>query len=268
LSANEGAFDIRGDVIWITGSSRGIGRGIAEYLAAQGARVVVHGRSRERLAEVIETLEGGPSDWMAVTADIREPPEIQRAVAAIGERFGRLDSLVANVGAAYPGPADQLEPDRWRRTFNVNLDGAFYCAQAAHSLLTDPGGSVVFVSATAATSATPNFAAYGAAKAALEHLTGSLAAEWGPGLRVNCVAPGIVLTEGSAEALFGGDQDKIGRAGETTAVGRVGRPVDIAHACHFLVSEAAAYVDGHVLVVDGGPVEGPADRIMRAVRQR
>lgn len=268
LLATEGAFDIRGKVIWVTGSSRGIGRGIAEHMAAHGARLVVHGRSRDRLNAIIETLEGGGGEWMAVTADVREPIEVQRAVAEIAQRFGRLDSVIANVGAAYPGLAGQLEPDRWNRIFDVNLGGAFYCAQAAHALLAGSGGSVVFISATAASSATPNFAAYGAAKAAVEHLTGSLAAEWGPDVRVNCVAPGIVLTEGSAEALFGGDEEKVARAGTTTAVGRVGRPGDIAHACHFLISDGATYVNGHVLVVDGGPTEGPADRIMRAVLER
>jgi NAD(P)-dependent dehydrogenase (short-subunit alcohol dehydrogenase family) len=241
---------------------------MAEYFAALGAIVVVHGRSRERLWGVIEELERSGGEWMAVTGDVREPADVEQAVREIHQRFGKLDALIANVGAAYPGPADQLEPDKWSNAFRVNLDSAFYCAQAARPMLAEQRGSVVLLSATAATSATPNFAAYGAAKAAIQHLTGTLAAEWGPHVRVNCVAPGIVLTEGSAKALFGGDDEKIGRAGSTTAVGRVGFPDDIAHACHFLISAAAGYVNGHVLVVDGGPVEGPADRIMRAVRKR
>lgn len=256
-------FDLTGRVVWVTGSSRGIGRGVAVHLAAHGAAVVLHGRDAERLAPVGAEL---PGQWLAVAADVRDPDQVSVAVDRIRGRFGRLDGLVANVGAAFPGPADTVEPSSWDRTFAINLDGAFRVAQAAHPLLEETGGAVVFVSSTAAVPPTPNFAAYGAAKAGVEHITGSLAAEWGPTVRVNCVSPGIVLTEGSARAVFGGDEEKVVRVGATTAVGRVGTPQDVAWACHFLLSPAASYVDGHVLVVDGGRVEGPADRLQRAVR--
>lgn len=204
---------------------------------------------------------------MAVAADVRSAEAVESAVSTIVDSLGGLDIVVANVGAAYPGPAKNTAPEQWGKSFAVNLDGAFHVARAAQPHLAARGGSVVFISATAATGPTPMFAAYGAAKAAIEHLTKTLAAEWGPAIRVNCVSPGIVLTEGSAAALFGGDEAKIARAGTTTAVGRVGRPDDIAWAAHYLVSPAAGYVSGHVLVVDGGQVEGPADRIARAVRE-
>lgn len=256
-------FDLTGKVVWVTGSSRGIGRGVAEHLSAHGAAVVLHGRDRDRLEPVGAGFEG---EWLAVTGDVRDRDQVAAAVGEIHERFGRLDGLVANVGAAFPGPADSVEPKSWDRTFAINVDGAFYAAQAAHPLLQESGGSIVFISSTAAIFPTPNFSAYGAAKAAVEHITKSLAAEWGPAVRVNCVSPGIVMTEGSAQAVFGGDEEKVSRVGATTAVGRVGLPEDIAWACHFLLSPAASYVDGHVLVVDGGEIEGPADRLQRAVR--
>lgn len=123
----------------------------------------------------------------------------------------------------------------------------------------------MLVSATAASNPAPAFGAYGAAKAAVEHLVGSLAAEWGPRIRVNAVAPGLIRTPGSMEALFRGSEELLARAGGAMAVGRVGEPEDVAWAVHFLLSAAASYVSGAVLDVDGGPTEGVAQRVARAI---
>ena len=125
----------------------------------------------------------------------------------------------------------------------------------------------MLISATATTSATPLFGAYGAAKAAVEHLTRSLAAEWGPEVRVNCVSPGLIRTEGSMQAVFRGSEELAAKAGRTTAVGRVGTPSDIAYAVQYLLSDAAAYVSGETIVVDGGPTDGPTQRILRAIAE-
>ncbi|GIU93365.1 MAG: putative short-chain dehydrogenase/reductase [Acidimicrobiia bacterium] len=255
-------FDLAGRVIWVTGSSRGIGRGVAIHLANNNASVVVHGRHPERLS--LEEV-GAAS---AVVGDVRQPETVSAMVDEIHRRHGRLDAVVANVGAAHWGPAAALTPEQWRNSLAVNLDSAFFVAQKSYPLLADTGGGIVFISATAASSPTPNFAGYGAAKAAVEHLTRTLAAEWAPQVRVNCVSPGLILTEGSSRALFAGDEDKIARAGSTTAVGRVGRVEDIAWAVHFLLSPASSYITGHVLVVDGGETEGPADRVLRVVEGR
>ncbi|MBM3679524.1 MAG: SDR family oxidoreductase, partial [Actinobacteria bacterium] len=187
------------------------------------------------------------------------------AVRTIRERFGRLDGLVANVGGAAMGKAAEVDAERFRRQLDLNTTAAFATARAAYPLLRESGGAIVLVSATATTSATPLFAAYGAAKAATEHLTASLAAEWGPEVRVNCVSPGLIRTEGSMHAVFRGSEELVARAGTTTAVGRIGEPQDIAYACHYLLSSAAAFVSGATLVVDGGPVEGPTQRILRAL---
>lgn len=264
MAGTSDVFDVRGRVVWVTGSSRGIGAGTARHLARAGATVVVHARSEP--TETATALDELGAEWSSVVADVRDEDEVAGAVETILARHGRLDALVANVGGARYGPAADTTLDGLHRAFATNLDGSFACARAARPALDAAGGSVVFVSAAVTDGPTPNFAAYGAAKAALEHLTRSLAAEWGPAVRVNCVAPGIVLTEGSAAALFDGDDAKVARAGATTAVGRVGTPEDIAAAVHYLVSDAAGYVSGHVLTVDGGRVEGPADRVVRAVR--
>ncbi len=253
-------FDLSGRVIWVTGSSRGIGRGIAEHLAREDAKVVVHARTREALDHVVAANGAFP-----VVADVRDADAVAAAVAAIREQFGRLDGVVANVGGAAPGNLADLDVERFRKQLDLNLTGAFNVVQAAYPLLKEARGSAVLISATATGSATPLFGAYGAAKAGVEHLTGSLAAEWGPEVRVNCVSPGLIKTEGSLQAVFRGDDELVRRAGKTTAVGRIGEPLDIAYACHYLLSDAAAFVSGATLVVDGGPTDGPTQRILKAL---
>ena len=258
------SFDLTGTVHWVTGSSRGIGAGIARHLARHGATVVVHGRDEATLDPVLADVRA-VSDGSAVTADVRDAEAVAAAAEAIVARHGRLDGVVANVGGAAYGPALGLDGERFRRQLDLNLTGSFLTARAAQPHLAATRGAVVLVSATAVGSATPAFAAYGAAKAGVEHLTRTLAAEWGPEVRVNCVSPGLVRTEGSMRAVFRDDETLARRAGRTTAVGRVGEVEDIAWACHFLLSPAAAFVDGAVLVVDGGPTEGPTQRILRAL---
>jgi NAD(P)-dependent dehydrogenase (short-subunit alcohol dehydrogenase family) len=257
-------FDLTGRVVWVTGSSRGIGAGIAAHLARHGAAVVVHGRKPGSTDETVAHLGG---DAMAVHADVRDPDAIAAAVAEIEERHGRLDGVVANVGGAGFGSLDDTDPARFARQLDLNLVAAFSTLRAAHRLLDAAGGAAVLISATAATNPTPMFAAYGAAKAGIEHLARSMAAEWGPRVRVNAVAPGLIRTEGSMAAVFQGSAELAARAGRTTAVGRVGEPEDVAWACHFLLSPAAGFVSGATLVVDGGPTEGPTQRILRALEQ-
>jgi len=258
-------FDISGKVILVTGSSRGIGRGIAEHLGAGGASLAVHARSVEALEDVKATLEGDRVPVLGVTADVRDAGQIAIAIDAISSHFGRLDGVVANVGGAALGEAATLEVDRFRRQLDLNLTSVFATARAAYPVLRQSRGALVLIAATAVSNPTPQFAAYGAAKAATAHLTASLAAEWGPEVRVNCVSPGLIRTEGSFKAVFRGREDLVARAGRTTAVGRIGEPRDIALACQYLLSDAASFVSGAVLVVDGGPTDGPTQRILRAI---
>jgi NAD(P)-dependent dehydrogenase (short-subunit alcohol dehydrogenase family) len=257
-------FAVSGRVYLITGSSRGIGRGVAEHLATEGASVVVHARRRDSLDEVSAAVAGHGAEVLAVTADVRDPAALAGARAVIEARFGRLEGVVANVGGAGAGDAATFDVDRWRRQLDLNLVSAFATVQAAHPLLAASRGAAVLVSATAATNPMPMLSAYGAAKAGVEQLATTLAAEWGPEVRVNCVSPGLIRTDGSFQAVFGEDEERVARAGRTTAVGRIGEPSDIAYACQYLLSDAAAYVSGAVLVIDGGPAEGLPQRIARA----
>jgi NAD(P)-dependent dehydrogenase (short-subunit alcohol dehydrogenase family) len=257
------AFDLTGGVVWVTGSSRGIGLGVARHLHAHGATVVLHGRDQARLAPHVAEL-GERVD--AVAADVRDPSSLERAVEDITSRHGRLDMVVGNVGGARMARLSDMDPELWAKTIELNLSGAYLPARAAYRLLErSDRASVVLVSATAASNPAPAFGAYGAAKAAVEHLVRSLAAEWGPRIRVNAVAPGLIRTPGSMKALFRGSEELLARAGRAMAVGRVGEPEDIAWAVHFLLSPAASYVSGAVLDVDGGPTEGVAQRVARAI---
>jgi 3-oxoacyl-[acyl-carrier protein] reductase len=255
------AFDVTDKVIWVTGSSRGIGEAIARHLAAAGAAVVVHGRSLETLEPLARELHG-----FSVTGDVRDPDAMAAAAETILDRYGHLHGVVANVGGAAYGALADTDADLATKMLALNLGGAMNVARAVAKPLAEHNGSLVFISATAATNPAPMFAAYGAAKAGVEHLTRSLAAEWGPDARVNCIAPGLIRTEGSMKALFGGSSDAAERAGSAMAAGRVGEPEDIAFVCHFLLSDAAAYVNGAVIPVDGGPIEGVAQRVMRAMQ--
>jgi NAD(P)-dependent dehydrogenase (short-subunit alcohol dehydrogenase family) len=257
------AFDLNNRVVWVTGSSRGIGRAVAEHLRAHGASVVVHGRDRGTVDAAVEELG---ADTIAVTADVRDRESVNAAVAEIKKTFGRLDAVVCNVGGAFGIPLADMTAAQWSKMIDLNLTGSYNVALASHPLLHSTGGVVVFVSATAAQHPAPGFGAYGAAKAGLEHLTRSLAAEWGPQVRVNCVSPGLIRTEGAMEALFRGSSELLARAGGAMALGRVGEPEDVAWACHFLLCAASAYVSGTVLVVDGGPTEGVAQRVARAMQ--
>jgi NAD(P)-dependent dehydrogenase (short-subunit alcohol dehydrogenase family) len=260
-------FDFTGKVVWVTGSSRGIGAGIADHFARHGASVVVHGRSPESTAQIETTIADHGGDVMAIHVDVRDEQAVDQAATAIEERFGRLDGVVANVGGASFGAATDTHASRFTRQLDLNLAASYITVRAAHRLLAASNGAAVLISATAATNPTPMFAAYGAAKAGVEHLVGSLAAEWGPAVRVNAVSPGLIRTEGSMAAVFQGSEELAARAGSTTAVGRIGEPADIAWACHYLLSPAASFVSGATLVVDGGPTEGPTQRILRAIEE-
>jgi NAD(P)-dependent dehydrogenase (short-subunit alcohol dehydrogenase family) len=255
-------FDLSGRVVWVTGSSRGIGRGIAEHLAQGGTKLVVHARTREALADVTAAVESLGADVLGVACDVREGGP-RSAIAAIAE-LRPLDGVVANVGGAAMGALADLDVERFRRQLDLNLTAAFATVRASYPLLMESRGAAVLVSATATTSATPLFGAYGAAKAGVEHLTRSLPRNGAHGA---CQPYPGWSNGGSMQAVFRGSKELAAKAGRTAAVGRIGEPSDIAYACQYLLSDAAAYVSGAVLVVDGGPTEGPTQRILRAIAQ-
>ena len=238
-----------GKTALITGASRGIGLAVAQRLVDEGARVCVTARKPEPLAEAVARL-GGEEFAFAVPGKADDPAHQAEAVARTVERFGSLDILVNNTGVnpAY-GPLVTLDPAAVRKVFEVNVVAALSWVREAHQAwLGAHGGAVVNVASVAGLRPAEGIGAYGASKAALIHLTQQLAAELGPAVRVNAVAPALVKTVFAA-ALYEGREDEIA-AGYPMA--RLGVPDDIAGAVAFLASSDAAWITGQTLVVDGG----------------
>jgi 3-oxoacyl-[acyl-carrier protein] reductase len=241
--------DLHGKTALITGASRGIGLAIAQRLIADGARVCVTARHAEALDEAVQAL-GGPEHAIGVAGKADDPEHQGAAVAATLEAFGSLDILVNNAGInpAYGRMLD-LDPRAFRKVFEVNVISALAWVGEAHKAwMGEHGGAVVNVASVAGLAPATGIGAYGASKAALMHLTGQLADELGPGIRVNAVAPAIVKTS-FASVLYEGREEKIA---EGYPLARLGVPQDIAGAVSFLASADAGWMTGQTIVLDGG----------------
>jgi NAD(P)-dependent dehydrogenase (short-subunit alcohol dehydrogenase family) len=241
------ALDFAGQVVLVTGGSRGVGRGIAERFLAAGADVVVCGRSEpESLPRV------GNNEASHVAADVRETEQVERLFAATLERFGRLDVLVANAGGAPAVEAATASPRFHEKIIALNLVAPLHCAQRANAAMQKQpeGGVILFITSVSGLRPSPGTAAYGAAKAGLISLAQSLAVEWAPKVRVAAVAAGMVRTEQSQ--LHYGDEQGIAAVGATVPLGRIAEPSDVGDACLYLASPLARYVSGATLLLHGG----------------
>jgi NAD(P)-dependent dehydrogenase (short-subunit alcohol dehydrogenase family) len=246
-------FDLTGQVAVITGSSRGIGRSIAETLAQMGAKVVVSSRKADACEPVAAGINAAGGEAIVIPANISRKAEVETLVAKTVENYGRLDIMVANAAVSpYFGPMMGLDDEAFDKTINSNVRSALWLARLAHPHMKKQGaGSVVIVSSIAGLRHGANIGMYGISKAADFSLARSLAAEWGPdNIRVNCIAPGLVKTD-MARALW--EDDKRRKAVEaTTPLRRLGNVEDIAGVAAFLASRASAFVTGQVIVADGG----------------
>ena len=240
------ASDFSEQVVVVTGGSRGVGAGIVGAFVAAGARVVTCGRH-----------EASVDGAVFVTADVRKPPDAERVIAKAIEQFGRLDVLVNNAGGAPYALAAEQTPRFVEAVVNLNLLAPLWCAQSAHKVMAvqEDGGAVVNVSSVSGLRPSPGASAYGAAKAGLINLTATLAMEWAPLVRVNCVTAGLLDT-GAGDDFYGG-ADGMERVAATVPLGRMGTPFDVAEACLFLASPAASFISGTNLVVDGGGERPP-----------
>jgi 3-oxoacyl-[acyl-carrier protein] reductase len=241
---------LAGKVAAVTGSSRGIGRAIAAAYAAEGARVVVNSRDPATADGAARELGG---EAIGVGADVSGPEGAQALVAAALEGFGRLDVLVANAGINIVKDAVDYTPDEWRQVLGVNLDGVFFCAQAAgRAMLKQGSGSVISIASVTSFNAFPRRAAYATSKAAVAMLTKVLAVEWAAGgVRVNAIAPGFVRTD-MVQGLADAGKLDLGAVEKRTPMGRLAAPEEIAKAAVFLASDDASYITGETLLVDGG----------------
>lgn len=238
----ENPLEMSGRVVLVTGGARGIGRGISDRFLEAGATVVICGRT--------EPDDAGGATF--VSCDVRDPEQVATLVETIIDQTGRLDIAVNNAGGSPPAEAATASPRFSESVIRLNLLAPIHVAQAANRVMQgqDDGGIIVNIGSLSGLRPSPGSAAYGAAKAGLVNLTQTLAIEWAPKVRVNCVSAGLVRTE--LAHLHYGDEDGIAAVAATVPLGRMGLPLDVANACLFLASPLASYVSGANLVVHGG----------------
>jgi NAD(P)-dependent dehydrogenase (short-subunit alcohol dehydrogenase family) len=246
---------LEGKVALVTGASRGIGEAIARVLGQSGAKVAIASRKREGIdaaqKRVAEATGGEVAAFVGHTGD---PQQAQKLVEDTVARFGALDVVVNNAATnPYFGPLLGVDGGAWDKTFEVNLRGYFEVARAAarHFVERARPGSIVNVASVVALHGAPLQGVYAMTKAAVVSMTRTLAVELGPSkIRVNAIAPGLVETRFAAAIVQ--DPDLSRRVVDRTPLGRYAQPEEIAGAALFLASDAAGFVTGHTLVVDGG----------------
>ena len=238
-------------VAFITGGSRGIGRAIARRLAAEGCAVGIdYLQAKDQAEDLVRELTARGCAAVAVQADVADREAVTAAIRRVEAELGAVSLLVNNAGIAEQHQFQDITEDFWRRIFAVNVDGAYHTIQAVlPAMLHEKRGCIINTSSIWGQRGASCEAAYSATKAALIGLTRSLAMELAPsGIRVNCVAPGVIRTD-MVEVL---GADTLRSLAEETPVGRLGTPEDIANAVAFLADDRASFLTGQVLTADGG----------------
>jgi 7-alpha-hydroxysteroid dehydrogenase len=247
-------FRLDGKVAVVTGSGRGIGRGIAIGLADCGADVVITARRVEEIDEVVSQVEARGRRALGIAGDITDAGVVQGLVDSAMAVMGRLDIWVSNAGGSeYKGsyPTLEMPDEHWDAQFALNLRPHFIAAKACARVM-QPGSSIVGISSTATLSPSPRFAAYGAAKAAMNHLTRTLSVDLAPqGIRANAVAVGVVPTE-SLRTIGKATDESLAAMAKAMPLGRLGDPKDVAAAVVYLSAPSGEWVTGQTLVVNGG----------------
>jgi NAD(P)-dependent dehydrogenase (short-subunit alcohol dehydrogenase family) len=246
-------FDLEGRVALVTGASRGIGSAISLALAEQGAQVVLSSRKQADLDAVAESINSSyPERAVAIAAHAGKAEDLQRLVDEVIARFSRIDILVNNAGTnPHFGPVLSADLAAWDKTFEVNLRGMFILTKLVYEAsMEKQGGAIVNVASVGGLRPGLGLGVYNITKAGVIMLTRQLARELGGRVRVNAVAPGLVKTR-FAEALWG-NEAILERVLASNPMGRIGVPDEVAGAVAFLVSDAASYINGDVIVIDGG----------------
>ena len=248
-------FDLTGQVSIITGSSRGIGRAIAERMAEHGARVVISSRKLQACEEVVQAINAkhGAGRAVAIAANISSKEDLAQLVQQTQQQLGPVDVLVCNAASnPYYGPQAGITDEQFRKILDNNIVANHWLiGMVAPQMIERKSGSIIIVSSIGGLRGSPVIGAYCISKAADMQLARNLAVEFGPhNVRVNCIAPGLIKTD-FARALWE-DADMLKERMSTTPMRRIGEPDEIAGAAVFLASQAGSYVTGQSLVVDGG----------------
>lgn len=253
VQASSAAHGLQGKAVVITGGARGIGFACAQAFARAGARIALLDIDPRALDQACDALGELGAQALALPASVTDAQAVSDAFAEVDSTFGRLDVLINNAGISANKATLEVTPDEWRRAVDINLNGAFFCAQAAgHRMVAQGAGSIVNLSSMYGVVAAPDRAAYCATKGAVVMLTESLAVEWGRhGVRVNALAPGYIDTDLLRDLQTRG-RLQIDQLVHRTPLRRLGTADEIAEIALFLAGAQSGFVTGHTLVADGG----------------
>ena len=245
-------FDLTGKVAIVTGAGRGIGRAVAMGLAASGASVVLAARTAEQIQAVADEIQAGGGKALVVPTDLTDTAQIERLAAETVSAFGRIDILVNNAARSFLRGLMDLREDGWDKVFNTNVKAVWLLSRAAaRTMMEQKSGRIINITTVGAEKAELGMAAYGCSKAALKMLTRCMAREWAIfGIQVNAVGPGLTRTEFSRPIWSNPDIAKLVTA--HLPMGRIAEPEEIVPAVLFLASDAASYMTGETIYVDGG----------------
>lgn len=237
--------------VLITGASRGIGAATATLFAQNGYRVAINYCHSEQAAlTLVQEITAAGGDAFAVKADISDEQQVAAMMQQVLSRFGKLDVLIHNAGIACQGLLADMDTAQWKQMTGIHMDGAYYCCRTAiPDMVRRQSGVILTVSSMWGVTGASCEVAYSAVKAGLIGFSKALAKELGPsGIRVNCVAPGVIKTDMCASF----DEETLSSLCEETPLGRIGTPEDVANALLFLASDKASFITGQVLGVNGG----------------
>jgi NAD(P)-dependent dehydrogenase (short-subunit alcohol dehydrogenase family) len=242
---------LRDQVTIITGGGTGLGKAMALYFAGLGSHLVLASRKMENLEAVAAEVESLGREALCVATDVRDPEQVQAMVDQAVGRFGKIDTLINNAAGNFLVRAEELSPNGWNAVLGIVLNGSFYCSSAVgKQMMLQKGGHILNIVATYWNRGGPWTVHSAAAKAGVVAMAKTLAVEWAKhNIRVNCIAPGPIQTEGASSRLWAGMEDRLAKE---IPLGRFGKTEEIAQAAAYLTSEAGAYITGEVLTVDGG----------------
>lgn len=245
-------FDLSGKIAIVTGGGRGIGKAIAVGLAQSGASVVIASRTADQLTTVADQINENGGKALAVPTDLSDPTQLETLCAKTIDAFGRIDILVNNAARSFLRSLMDLREDGWDKVFDVNVKGVWLLSRTvAKQMMAQKCGRIINITTVGAEKAELGMAAYGCSKAALKMLTRCMAREWAPlGIQVNAVGPGLTRTKFSEPIWSNQDVEK--HVTSMLPMGRIAEPEEIVPAVLFLASDAASYMTGQTIYVDGG----------------